>query len=71
MSDIKIFRVDANFIGEKETFDFDAAKKEVLRQFDEWKKQTKNTILSINFGKKHGIYIVDSLHYWYIQVLYE
>ena len=67
-SDIKMFRVDAQYA--QEGFDFEAAKKEILQQFDEWREREKPTILAVNFGRKHGIYVEENPHYWYIQVLY-
>ncbi len=77
VSDIKTFRVDAQFKGDqvgfdtaKGSFDFETAKKEVLRQFDEWRENEKPTIFSVNFGKINSVYIEDQPHYWYVQVLY-
>ena len=69
-SGIKEFRKEAKYIEEKSSFDFKTAKREVLREFDEWRKIKEPTILSMNFGKKSGIYVDESPHCWYIQVFY-
>lgn len=69
-SAIKEFRKEAKYIEEENSFDFKTAKREVLREFDEWRKSEEPTILSMNFGKKSGIYVDESPHHWYIQVFY-
>ena len=69
MSKIKTFRADAEFNGKE--FEFDKAKLNVLKEFDKWREESNVNILATNFGRKHGIYIEDSPHYWYIEVLYE
>ncbi len=74
-SGIKSFRVDVEFKGED--FNWDEAKAEVLRQFDEWREKEKPTIFSVNFGSKtycrFGQPTLDpaeTTRYWYIEVLY-
>ena len=78
MSQIKKFREDAEFKAESTDvesaigeFDFKTAEKKILRQFNEWKKKEKPVILSTNFGRRHGVFIEEDPHYWYIEVLYE
>lgn len=68
-SKIKLFRIDAEFDGKE--FDFDGAKSIVLKEFDDWRMGNQIEILSIHFGRKHGLYIEEDSHYWYIEVLYD
>ncbi len=69
-SQIKTFRVDAGFKDRAGIFDFETAEQEILERFDEWRTEEMPIILAINFGRRSGN-VIESPHYWYIQVLYD
>lgn len=50
--------------------DFNKAETEMLKQFDEWREETKPTILGIEFGRKRGRFFVDDAFCCYLNVLY-
>ena len=70
-SNIKIFKENAKFDECEGDFNFEEAKTNLLKNFDSWRQEENPHILSIDFGKKDGIYIEDSPHYWYIRILYD
>ncbi len=69
MSDIKVFRV--NVVRKDNGFNWDETKKEICRQFDEWREKENPRILAINFGRKHGVYIEEDPHYYFIEALFD
>jgi len=73
MSEIKRFRVDLKPKAPKDLSweNWLKAEQEMLRQFDEWRAETKLNILSVNFGSRTGRSLDpdECEHYVYMNVL--